>query len=141
MCVPSFNWKTPSRPWVRKDPNGSTGPRSPHARETRYNTARWRRIREIVLERWPLCSCCSDVGRVVPARVVDHITPVRDGGPFWDLSNLQSLCDSCHNAKSGDLFISVHRIKKARPLGGLFLWLILPFEVAAIAETQKSIAC
>jgi len=54
-----------------------------------------------MLERWPLCSWCSDVGRVKPARVVDHIVRVRDGGEFWDLNNLQTMCDACHNAKSG----------------------------------------
>ena len=102
--MPTFNWKPPQRPWVtpkaKDDANSSRG-RSPHAFEPRYKTKRWRRLREIVLQKSPLCVTCRDDGRVTPARVVDHITPVRRGGSFWGLDNLQPLCDACHNHKSG----------------------------------------
>jgi 5-methylcytosine-specific restriction protein A len=34
--------------------------------------------------------------------VVDHRTPIADGGdPFPALDQLASLCASCHNAKTG----------------------------------------
>jgi len=33
--------------------------------------------------------------------VVDHITPVRLGGDFWQTDNHQALCHRCHNSKSG----------------------------------------
>jgi 5-methylcytosine-specific restriction enzyme A len=36
----------------------------------------------------------------MPSTVADHITPVRLGGDFWDINNLQGLCASCHNSKS-----------------------------------------
>ena len=49
----------------------------------------------------PLCVMCNDKGRITSARVVDHITPVRHGGDFWNTNNLQPMCDSCHNSKSG----------------------------------------
>lgn len=58
-------------------------------------------MRQRLLEREPLCRECHKEGRVKAARVADHITPVRQGGQFWDESNLQPLCDSCHNSKSG----------------------------------------
>ena len=35
------------------------------------------------------------------ARVVDHIKPINEGGARYDFTNLQGLCDSCHNKKSG----------------------------------------
>ena len=35
-----------------------------------------------------------------PARVVDHITPIKDGGERFCWSNLQPLCISCHNRKT-----------------------------------------
>jgi hypothetical protein len=28
----------------------------------------------------------------MPSTVADHITPVRLGGDFWDINNLQGLC-------------------------------------------------
>jgi HNH endonuclease. len=34
-------------------------------------------------------------------RDVDHIQPIRLGGEVYDLDNLQTLCKSCHNRKSG----------------------------------------
>jgi 5-methylcytosine-specific restriction protein A len=46
-------------------------------------------------------SRCVRDGRTSAVAVTDHITPHR-GNPalFWDESNHQSLCASCHNAKS-----------------------------------------
>ena len=40
-------------------------------------------------------------GRLVKASVVDHIIPHRgDAKLFWDESNWQSLCKSCHDHKT-----------------------------------------
>jgi 5-methylcytosine-specific restriction enzyme A len=44
-------------------------------------------------------SSCAQRGLSVPARVVDHIQPIRDGGDRLDLRNLQSLCVSCNTRK------------------------------------------
>ena len=100
--MPTFNWKPPTRPWIIKanDANSSRG-RSPHAYEPRYKSKRWQRLRLAVLQSSPLCVSCRDSGVVRPARVVDHIRPVRRGGAFWDVHNLQTMCESCHNSKSG----------------------------------------
>ena len=49
----------------------------------------------------PLCALCQRDGRVMPAAVVDHITPHRgDQTLFWDESNWQPLCKRCHDAKT-----------------------------------------
>lgn len=53
------------------------------------------------MEQFPLCAECNRQGRITPARVVDHITPINEGGERYDFSNLQGLCDKCHNRKSG----------------------------------------
>ena len=66
-----------------------------------YNSAQWKRIRKIQLNQMPICEQCDKEGLTVPARVVDHITPINEGGQIYSLDNLQSLCDSCHNKKSG----------------------------------------
>lgn len=44
---------------------------------------------------------CLRAGRLVPATVVDHITPHKGNSElFWDSANWQSLCESCHNRKT-----------------------------------------
>ena len=53
------------------------------------------------LREHPLCQACLQVGRIEPATVVDHRTPIKRGGdPFPHLDHLASLCESCHNAKT-----------------------------------------
>ena len=62
-----------------------------------YATPRWARLRRFVKDRdgWR-CRECGKAGRLE----VDHILPVRLGGDFWDVGNLQTLDRSCHFAKS-----------------------------------------
>jgi HNH endonuclease len=41
------------------------------------------------------------VGRLTPGTCVDHIVPHRgDMTLFWDPTNWQTLCDSCHGKKT-----------------------------------------
>ena len=48
------------------------------------------------------CAECMKQGNLTPATVVDHIIPHRgDMKLFWDESNWQALCESCHNQKTG----------------------------------------
>ncbi|MGE0340843.1 MAG: HNH endonuclease [Xanthobacteraceae bacterium] len=65
-------------------------------------TREWRdRIRPAQLRREPLCRHCTMRGLVVVAEEVDHIIPPR-GDPRLqrDFENFQSLCKSCHSAKT-----------------------------------------
>jgi 5-methylcytosine-specific restriction protein A len=61
-----------------------------------YNTTGWRKLRHQVLQTYPVCVTCKQK----PSTVADHITPVRLGGAFWDINNIQGLCAACHNSKS-----------------------------------------
>lgn len=70
------------------------------------STAQWRRVREIVLARQPLCvdpyGVHYDAGRPASATEVDHIVPMQVNRAAWfDLENLQGLCKACHARKSG----------------------------------------
>jgi len=65
-----------------------------------YAKAVWRKLRQVVLNREPLCRSCKGKGKNTPATVVDHIHEVRDGGDLYDERNLQPLCESCHNSKT-----------------------------------------
>lgn len=55
------------------------------------------RLRLLVLHRDPICKMCG----VRPSTVLDHIVPVKEHGPRWDVTNLQGVCVNCHNQKSG----------------------------------------
>ena len=69
--------------------------------ERGYNS-RWQRARARYLRRHPLCVECLKADRVVAAALVDHIIPHRGNKRlFWDESNWQSLCASCHDSKRG----------------------------------------
>jgi 5-methylcytosine-specific restriction enzyme A len=65
-----------------------------------YDT-RWQRYRLTFLAEHPLCVECRRNGQLFPATVVDHVKPHRgDYELFWDPSNHQGLCRSCHDRKT-----------------------------------------
>lgn len=65
-----------------------------------YNR-QWQKARRLYLREFPLCVMCAKEGRVTPATEVDHIRP-HDGDRllFWDRSNWQPMCRSCHSRKT-----------------------------------------
>jgi 5-methylcytosine-specific restriction protein A len=64
-------------------------------------TYAWDKARRMYLSRYPWCAECARQGRQQLAAVVDHIQPHKgDQRLFWDRSNWQSLCKSCHSAKT-----------------------------------------
>lgn len=66
-----------------------------------YSTRRWQQLRLLKLQADPLCEECKARGQTVPAKHVDHIRAISDGGdPFPDLGGLRSLCPSCHSRKT-----------------------------------------
>lgn len=70
---------------------------------------RWRRLRLRKLAMDPLCRMCAEMGRTTVANVVDHIVAHKgDHTRLYDLDNLQSLCETCHNA-----------VKQAEERGGV----------------------
>lgn len=63
---------------------------------------RWAKARKFYLMHHPLCAECERNGRPRGALVVDHIVPHKgDKKLFWDSTNWQSLCVSCHASKTG----------------------------------------
>jgi 5-methylcytosine-specific restriction protein A len=65
-----------------------------------YRSRQWRSVRAAFLLDHPLCALCLGHERYVPAAVVDHVVPIKDGGDRFDHGNLQALCVSCHNRKT-----------------------------------------
>ncbi|TQR29405.1 HNH endonuclease [Brevibacillus brevis] len=63
--------------------------------------ARWRKARTHFLSLNPLCVHCRIEGKAMAATVVDHIKPHKgDKILFWDRTNWQALCASCHSKKT-----------------------------------------
>lgn len=63
-----------------------------------YDSVRWRKARSRHLSEHPLCAMCDRQGITKPANTVDHVVEHHgDYDLFWDPSNWQSLCASCHS--------------------------------------------
>lgn len=65
-----------------------------------YHSKEWKRLRQGFLLEHPFCEECWRNGKLTKASVVDHIVPIKQGGPALDENNLQALCVSCHSRKS-----------------------------------------
>jgi len=61
----------------------------------------WQLLRLTYLQQHPLCELCQQDGLIVPAILVHHIIPIKDGGARLDPSNLKSCCQPCHEAIHG----------------------------------------
>lgn len=65
-----------------------------------YHSREWRHLRQNFLIWHPFCEECWKNGKLTKASIVDHIVPIKQGGPALDENNLQALCVSCHSRKS-----------------------------------------
>ena len=64
-------------------------------------TYRYQQARAKFLAENPLCLLCDDQGIVTAAAELDHVIPVRDApNRFWDRTNWQPVCRSCHEEKT-----------------------------------------
>ena len=63
--------------------------------------ADWHRARTAYIRSHPLCEICLQGGRVVPAVLVHHLKPLREGGARLNPDNLQALCNDCHEKIHG----------------------------------------
>lgn len=62
-----------------------------------YNTRMWRRLREMVLHRDPICKKCNRRASTVADHIKDH---KGNWALFTALWNLQGLCKPCHDEKT-----------------------------------------
>lgn len=77
-----------------------------------YKTARWCRLRLAIFTRDLFtCRTCGHLDGNTSRLVCDHVKPHRgDAVLFWDESNLQTLCKSCHDRiKQAEEQASLHQ--------------------------------
>lgn len=79
-----------------------------------YLTPKWLDdLRPGQLLREPFCRECAKRGLRVRAVAVDHIRPhLGDWAVFCDPTNLQSLCESCHNRKTAKELAAARQKRK-----------------------------
>jgi 5-methylcytosine-specific restriction endonuclease McrA len=95
------NFPTPKkRPWqISTAPPPQSGRKNPN--QAFYNSRKWRLNRGRYIKKNPLCVICQASGIVKKGDVVDHIITINDGGEKYKWVNLQTMCHSHHNQKSG----------------------------------------
>jgi hypothetical protein len=78
---------------------------NPHTVDPRawygYGEHKQRALHQLKIE--PMCRMCAAEGRITPAEVADHVTPVTDARGVasyerFKLGPLQSLCRACHDS-------------------------------------------
>ena len=100
----SANSKTPAR--CDKHPLRQSTPKRVHEHQIHngknlYKTQQWVNLRNAYARHQPLCEHCLRYDIITPGFIVDHIVEIADGGEKFDWNNLQHLCASCHNTKTG----------------------------------------
>ena len=64
-----------------------------------HDKAAWHRWARRQLQYEPLCATCLSEGKIVAARIADHVVPHHnDPIKFWN-GKLQSLCLHCHESR------------------------------------------
>ncbi|WP_448680005.1 HNH endonuclease [Pseudomonas nicosulfuronedens] len=86
------------RPMAQADANSWRSGKNANERGYTYQ---WQQARERYFAKHPLCVHCQANGKVVVATDLDHKVPHRGNESlFWDESNWQGLCKSCHSVKT-----------------------------------------
>ena len=66
-----------------------------------YLSTQWRKLREIVFAREPLCRMCKEKGKIKLAQMVDHIVDITLSPHLClEISNCAPLCWECHTKKT-----------------------------------------
>lgn len=66
-----------------------------------YKSRRWRRMSRAFLDKHLYCRACLAQGIKTIAEECDHIEPHQGNAElFWDQTNWQPLCSSCHAQKT-----------------------------------------
>jgi len=104
--MPTINRKEKKKPW---QPKREAHGRRKNPNKKFYNSTRWRKTTNAFRKKNPFCKQCQDNGIVTDATgrngVTDHISGLQylldNNIDPCDWDELQTLCNICHNQKSG----------------------------------------
>jgi len=66
-----------------------------------YGSAQWKALRERKIRKDPLCQICLTKGFLNEGKDIDHIVEIKDDYSLrQEITNLQTLCRSCHMYKT-----------------------------------------
>ena len=91
----------PSKPQIHRAHTPTKPRQQANPEKDRLYGRRWKRAAHAHLANDPFCVLCEAQLIVRLATVVDHIKPHKgDMELFWDATNWQSLCKTCHDQKT-----------------------------------------
>lgn len=90
-----MNINSVKRPWQKQVNQGTRYNPDPF-----YQSSEWKKIRAAYLREHLFCECEKHKDMKVKAEMVDHKTPIKQGGSRTDWANLQALTNKCHFSKS-----------------------------------------
>jgi len=111
--------KSISRPWLKQVKQGTR-----YNPDKFYQSREWKTTRASFIASEPLiqlppihnipyqnkfCVECWKKGKIVDMQMVDHKDRIRAGGSKTDYTNLQSMCNKCHAAKSANERNELHK--------------------------------
>lgn len=88
-----------------------------------YSTARWRNLVKVKKMMNPLCERCLSQNRTTETQEIHHVIPLKTcNGDLnyllqlaFDMTNLQSLCCSCHEIVHQELRLKAQNKRKFTP--------------------------
>ena len=88
---------------IKKKKTNNYNIKHQQAQKLVYNTTRWAKLRMVKLQNNPLCELCLEKDIVSATEQIHHLVPFMQGTTIvqikylgFDYSNLQSLCEKCH---------------------------------------------
>ncbi|KAB0285456.1 HNH endonuclease [Vibrio fortis] len=79
-----------------------------------YKSPEWKALRERKIKQEPLCETCKDNGFIREGQDVDHVIEIKDDFSLrLDITNLRTLCRSCHVHKT----VKVRKAREEKNVG------------------------
>lgn len=87
--------------WINKPQKDRANEDRKKERQGVYNTKRWRDLRVLKLQLNPCCEICGSIDNLQVHHIISpfegYYAPADYDRLAYDINNLQTLCEICHN--------------------------------------------